>query len=570
MNSFHRKLVYLKSHVVVALLLSMTLGFDIAENALAAAPTPLGGLILLKKIPVPLWTPTGAATQTSTDVWSFDPSTNTVYFADRVNRGVSVIDTNTNTYLGTLKVPTCVDPTTRPGSCPSGVVVAPDLHKLVVTDRNTVVTATGVTVDLKSIFIFDLRLLTKVPTQLIMPLGTNSDELDYDPLNHRVYVGNTAPPFFVTVVDLLTETIVDQIPLPGAPEQPRFNPVDGFVYVTVPGAPIHAVLRIDTTKSGAAAIVGTLLTPGCDNRAIDIDPLTNDAFVGCGVPVTGDSPVPGAQLLVNLNGAMSIVNSFPGVNGTDTGQFNSNLRRFYTASSNNIASVSCPTNAAGAAPVVGVFSAPTKSQPLGALVGADCSGTNGHDIGVDPVHNQVYIAVRQGPASLDPTFPAALANGTPGVLVWNDPAPLAQPHIIEESSAKLVALSGHKPSGSVRIDDSHLVRATIRNLTNTVGTSSEEIYETLLNISTTVGNEVVGCDVSGTSATCAGTLKGEALLGSTIILAGGGGTEGGGIPLAKGKIVRGDGDRDDRRDRDERDRDDRDRDDRGEHHGHDD
>jgi DNA-binding beta-propeller fold protein YncE len=542
MNSFHRKLVYFKSHVVVALLLSMTLGFGIAENALAAAPTPLGGLILLKKITIPLWTPTGAATQTSTDVWSFDPSTNTMYFADRVNKGVSVIDTTTNTYLGTLKVPTCDVATNRPGSCPSGVLVAPDLHKLVVTDRNTVVIAGGATIDLKSIFIFDLRLLSAPPVKLDLPSGTNTDELDYDPLNHRAYVGNTAAPFFVTVVDLLTNTIVDQIPMPGSPEQPRFNPVDGFVYVTVPGAPIHAVLRIDTTKSGAAAIVGTLLTPGCDNRAIDIDPLTNDAFVGCGVPVAGDSPAPGAQLLVNLNGAMSIVNNFPGVNGTDTGQFNSNLRRFYTASSNNIASVSCATNAAGAAPVVGVFSAPTKSQPLGALVGADCSGTNGHDIGVDPVHNQVFMAVRQGPESLDPTFAAALANGHAGVLVWHDPAALAQPNIIEESSARLAALTSQGANGRVLFEDSHIVRARLSHLP--AGTTA------LLNVTTTVGNEVVNCDKTGSTATCAGVLKGEALLGGNVLMSTGG------APLASGKIKHGDGGFGD--------------DDHGEHHGHDD
>ncbi len=86
MNSFHYKLVYLRYHVVVALLLSMTLGFGIAKNAPAAAPTPSDGLVLLKKITIPPWTATGAATQTSTDVWAFDPSTNTIYFADRVTR----------------------------------------------------------------------------------------------------------------------------------------------------------------------------------------------------------------------------------------------------------------------------------------------------------------------------------------------------------------------------------------------------------------------------------------------------------------------------------------------------
>src|SRR5262245_41341923 len=285
------------------------------EKANAATPTPLAGLEFLTKIPIINWTATGT-NQASTDVWSFDPSTNTLYFADRVNKGVSVIDTNTNTYLGTLKVPTCDVAGTRPGSCPSGVVVAPDLHKLVVTDRNTALTAGGTTVNLKSIFIYDLRLLSAAPIQLNLAAGTNTDELDYDPINHRAYVANTSAPFFLTVVDLLTNAIVDSIPLPSNPEQPRFNPIDGMIYQSIPDDDSNAganssVLRIDPSKSGAAAIVKTFkLGPSCLARGIDIDPLTNTALVGCAAP--------GAQVLLDLSGDMSLITTFPGVTGTDT------------------------------------------------------------------------------------------------------------------------------------------------------------------------------------------------------------------------------------------------------------
>src|SRR5262244_1030289 len=118
-------------YFVLAIVLVLSLGLGFVQKAIAQVPTPLAGLEFLTQIKIPNWTTTGAATQASTDIWSFDPSTNTLYFADRVNRGVSVVDTNTNTYLGTIVVPGC-DGT---GSCPSGVLVAPDLHKLVVTDR---------------------------------------------------------------------------------------------------------------------------------------------------------------------------------------------------------------------------------------------------------------------------------------------------------------------------------------------------------------------------------------------------------------------------------------------------
>src|SRR5206468_6831477 len=300
--------------IAMLVLLALLSGLGAAQKA--RADTPLAGLEFLTQITIPNWTTTGAATQASTDIWSFDPSTNTLYFADRVNRGVSVVDTNTNTDLGTIVIPSCNVAGAVPGSCPSGVLVAPDLHKLVITDRNTVVG--GVTIDLNHIFIYDLKLGQFTPPEgLTLRFGQDTDELDYDPLNQRAYVANTAAPYFLTVVDLVNNAIVDQIPLPSNPEQPRFNPVDGFIYQTIPddAAPNtgqnSAVLRIDPTKTGAGAIVKTfVLGPSCLTRGIDIDPLTNTAIIGCAAP--------GAQVLMDLKGDMSKLTDFPdGVTGTD-------------------------------------------------------------------------------------------------------------------------------------------------------------------------------------------------------------------------------------------------------------
>lgn len=487
----HLKEYYFGLSIVLALLL----GLSMAHEALAVTPTPLAGLQFVKIITIPTWTNTGA-TQTSTDVFSFDPSTHTMYFADRVNKGVSVIDTTTNTYLGTLVVPTC-DGT---GSCPSGVLVAPDLHKLVVTDR---LIGAG---NLNHIFIYDLRILSAPPVTLTVtgPVGSQfqTDELDYDPLNHRAYVANSLCPCFLTVVDLVTNTIVDQIPLPANLEQPRFNPVDGMIYVTMPddlvtptGGANDAVVKIDPTKTGAAAIVGTFPPPaGCAVRGIDIDPLTNTGIIGCGLGAS--------QYLLDF-ATGSVLAQFPGVTGTDTLAFNRNLRRWYTASSNNTNSgVLCPQDSTTAFPVIGVFAAPKKKNQIATIVGAECSGRNGHGVGVEPFDNQVYTGVRQFPAD-----PASATTGTRGVLVLVDPAPLAQPHLAS-SNANLLA------NGKVHILNSHIVQAKISNLPSS--------QPTLLNVTTTVGNEVVECDVSGTSGTCFGILKGQALIGGVVFLATGG------------------------------------------------
>ena len=187
-----------------------------AGSALCQVATPSAGLTNLGVISVPNWTTTGP-NQEATDLSSFNPVTQVLYYADRVNHAVLAIDTKANTVLGFVPVPNCT------GSCPSGVLVVPDLQKLVVTDRAT------------TVYIYDLDLPGSQPAAVTVP--TAIDELDYDPIHQRVYIGNTTAPFFLTGINLVGDhanTVVASIPLPGSAEQPRFNPVDGLMYLTIP------------------------------------------------------------------------------------------------------------------------------------------------------------------------------------------------------------------------------------------------------------------------------------------------------------------------------------------------
>jgi len=407
------------------------------------------------------------------------------------------------------------------------VLVAPDLRKLVVTDRN--ISVGGVTTDLNHVFIYDLNSLATPPVQLTIgppqwAAAFDTDELEYDPINHRAYVANTKGPFFLTVVDLISNTIVDQIPLPSNPEQPRFNPIDGMIYQTIPddgtiatGGPNDSVLRINPTKSGAAAIVGKLAPPaGCAVRGIDIDPLTNTAIVGCALSA--------AQFQLDLSSG-AVLNTFPGVTGTDTLYFNPNLRRWYTASSNNTNSgVLCPSTAdtPPVFPVVGVFAAHRPPNNVATIVGADCSGRNGHGIGVDPIHNNVYVGARQFPAD-----PNSTATNSPGVLVLHDPAALAQGEV-EEADAPMRPFGNFRTRGTVHFAG-HNARAKLNHVP-----SGSNI---LLNVTTTVGNELVKCtrDAKPTDhISCEGTLLGEPLIGGVTLLGVGG------TPIASGRIVLGD------------------------------
>src|SRR2546427_1669129 len=146
----------------------------------------------------------------SFDLGTFNPVNRLIYFGDGTNHAVTTVDTVTNTFVSSINPPGCTTP-----SCPSGIQVAPDLQKLVVTSRQT------------TDWIYDLKTPGAPPVTLTVPSG--SDELDYDPIHQRVYVANTNAPFFLVGIDLAgpnANTIVAQIPLPGNPEQRRFNPVD--------------------------------------------------------------------------------------------------------------------------------------------------------------------------------------------------------------------------------------------------------------------------------------------------------------------------------------------------------
>jgi DNA-binding beta-propeller fold protein YncE len=444
------------------------------------------------------WTVAGGAHQTNIDVFSFDPFTRTIYIADRVNKGATAIDTDSNTYQGTIPFPTAFSvPTTGActGSCPSGMLVAPPLHKLVMTDRGT------------RIAIMDLR-LGAAESVLLMPLGSGSDELDYDPLNQRAYVANTIAPYELTVVDLVNDSIVTQIALPSNPEQPRFNPVDGMIYQNITdednGGLAAKVLKVNPATNTFTTLVSLHLYDGvhsCQPHGIDIDPVTNRAVLGC----TDD-----AQLLLDL-ATGTILARFPQVTGTDVEYFNNNLRRWYTASSNNVvATDSCEPDGAGHVPVVGVFAAP------GSFVEADCSALNGHGLGVDSIHNNVYVGSRR--------FPAGIANlDGAGVLVFHDHSALAQPGLAPETHATLSGIG----KAIVHFQGGHTAEARLSGLP--AGSP------VLLNITTTVGNETLTCTESLDTATCHGTLLGKALIGGEVI------ASVGGASVASGPITLGNG-----------------------------
>lgn len=454
------------------------------------------GLVYVQTIPVPGWKATGTPGNANVDVMGFNPVTQTMYLADRTNHGIDVIDTHTRSVVGLIPVPgigTC-------GSCPNVPLVAIDLQQLVVSDG------------LSSVYVWDLRApQPSQPDKYTFPatMGTNTDALDYDPINQTVYVVTDNQPEFLIGISLPLKKIVSQTPLPASSDLIKFNPIDGKIYIAAEDADgnennaLAGVYAYDpaTGPTGVVTLVSRI-GPPCPGHGIDIDPISNIAVMGC-FGGTGDR----GDVAVNLsNGAL--LTTFTDVGGTDTVVFNPNNRRFYAAVGLNTATTSgCPKGTGPFTPILGVMDASGPSHNPVRLDGVVCTG-GGHIAGVDPITNFVYVPVSQFPAD-----PNSSTTGQNGVLVFFDSSPLAQTPI-KQAKATLSPIDRGLTKASVEMT---LDRRRMHVTSSITGVTGQAAW---LVIPTTVGNELVPCAVntSAHAVNCADDLLGDPLIGSIATL----------------------------------------------------
>ena len=469
----------------LTLLCASTAGLGSAAGAHMA---PRSDLVLLQNIPVPNWT-TNGSTQANFDLFAFNPRTRVMYVADRTNKSITAIDASINQVIGLITLPSL-------GST-NGVVVAPELQSLAVTDGQN------------NVFVYDLRVPAKAPDQYVIPsITSGTDALDYDPLNRTVYVINGSAPYYMTGIDLANHKVATQLLLPGSPELMRFNPVDGLIYqVITDNDNKNAGAGVYVFDPVANAITAKYLTPDCVPHGIDIDPVTDVALLGCGTNQ--------GQVAIDLTSGL-IVNRFPDVTGTDLLQFNPSTRRFYTASSGNVSTTTgCPSDTTKSVPVIGVFSSPGLGRAK--EDGVECAGRGSHGLGVDPIDDFIYVGSRQFPVN-----PSNQNTGQPGVLVFYDPTPRSN-----VSLPSIANLTSDSAFGTVQFVLDHGIIRLTADVGFSTGTAA------LVNVPTTSGNEVVACGaVQNGTTTCQGPLSGSPLIGATVTLAVDG------APAARGTIYK--------------------------------
>jgi len=129
----------------------------------------------------------------STDIAWVDPGTERLYFADRSNKGVDVIDAENDTFVG--RVPGFAGPssvTVTNGSGPGGVLVTPN-RKLWAGDGNTKVQVADVDPNSPTYLQIIKTPAVDVSTDACRPNCNRADEVGYDPKHHKILAAIDRP-----------------------------------------------------------------------------------------------------------------------------------------------------------------------------------------------------------------------------------------------------------------------------------------------------------------------------------------------------------------------------------------
>ena len=373
----------------------------------------------------------------SFDISAVDGAKGRMYYTNRNNQSVDVIDIPTNTFLkritggfaGCNTGPTCVG-ANNDKSGPDGL--------------NLITGTTFIYVgDVNSVKIIDTKTDTVVNTIAIGGAsGLRADEGCYDP-DHKIFMINSpgeTPPF-ATFIDVNTQKIIATLlftdpgtgPL-GPPSagleacvydhatQTFLNNNDGstanprgevdvipvsFVMKGTPIAPVVLTLPVPTPANGFKIFP----LGACDPTGLDLGPAT-DMAVSCrqgnaGEPLT-------VQILDRTNGT---VRATVPIGGGDQIAYDATTNRYYLAASrwtkSGLSSGPSCNAASPCTPVLGIIDAASRT-----LVQTAFTGNNAHSVGVDPVTHQVYMPFSSSTA---PGGCATCDNvPTGGVLVFQE------------------------------------------------------------------------------------------------------------------------------------------------------
>ena len=305
----------------------------------------------------------------SFDIIRVDPTARRLYFADRENTSVDVVDTKTNTFVshagsfvGVVMKGPKVD---NDHSGPDGVQLVGG--QVWAGDGNSTV---------QIIDVASMKTLATIST------GGKArvDEMAYDPKD-GVFLGvNNAdePPFATLISTKPDHKILGKVVFADATdgaEQPAYNAKDGLFYMSIPE------LKKDPKKGAVAVIdprtaklVKMLPVDNCHPSGIAMGPGDN-LVVGCNA--SGKEGMPPVTAVMNWKTG-AVVAMVPEIGGADMVDYNAKNNQYYTAS-----------RLQPGGPVLGVIDAGTNKLVQKIAI----HGGYPHSVTSDEASGMVYVPV---------------------------------------------------------------------------------------------------------------------------------------------------------------------------------
>ena len=395
----------------------------------------------------PVFLPSGSAALASFDISWVDSVLRNYYLADRSNKAVDVINTDTkvssqfkptssnlppvpagqpNTFVGARNLDSggnLCSPANPPActasndvSGPDGVLTTTDHNQLWVGDGDSRVWVldpkTGSPVPAPAGATNPISTVSKDATRPSNPLN-RADELCFDPADHLVMVANNADsPPFASIISTDTFQVVKQIffdgKSDGAPnsnngaEQCQWSSRTGKFYISIPGIAGHpdgegGVAVIDpTTKT----VVDTFIIPvdlcaAPQGMAVGPD---NQILLGC----NGQSPNGHANTVIINERSGAVVGRLADLGGDDEVWFNPGDGHYALAGGQNIPEQLGIADSAGH----------RADKTFITAQNPNATGRRAHSVAADSNRNEVYLPIPAVNAAAAPGYDSALCGTT--------------------------------------------------------------------------------------------------------------------------------------------------------------
>ncbi|KAK9311890.1 YVTN repeat-like/Quino protein amine dehydrogenase [Lipomyces starkeyi] len=319
------------------------------------------------------------------------------YLSDRSNAAVHVVNiasgTLTADITGFIGLNIVNGKPDNGISGPNGLIVVPDRNELYVGDGDGTVK------------VVDLRNNTVVAS-IHTGAATRADEFAYDSSRQLIAVTNpeeTIP--IVTIISVANHTVLGNITFPNATngiEQPAWNPIDGYVYVSVPETNANPGGEIDVVDTEQFKIIKVLQQPNCNSHGIVFGPY-EQLLLGC----SQDSifTYGTAHIAIMDVSTGNITATIPGIAGADQVTYDPTTNFYYVSAYQNTAD---GTKQGAKDPILGIIDAGTHS--LVQTIPTD--NITAHSVAVDPKTNTLVVPLANVGIALYDIGDSATTTGT--------------------------------------------------------------------------------------------------------------------------------------------------------------